>query len=108
MKLTKIFSEDVVSYALYKCYVSKDSRVFFKISHNIDIKTGEHDRAAELGLTKKQFSFFKAIRSQLQGDKEEGYISQKDLYITKEITERATQLIKDKYVIDWTTNISKT
>jgi len=42
VKLTKIFSEDVVSYALYKCYVSKDSRVFFKISHNIDIKTGRN------------------------------------------------------------------
>jgi len=39
VKITKIFSEDFVSYALYKCYVSKDSEVFFQISHNINIKT---------------------------------------------------------------------
>jgi len=30
------------------------------------------------------------------------------LEIIKEITEKITQLIKDKFVIDWTTNISKT
>jgi len=72
-----------------------------------DIRTGEHDRATELGLTKKQFSFFEAIRDQLQY-KEEDYIGQKDLDIIKEITGKITKLIKDKFVIDWTTNISKT
>lgn len=39
LKSAKIFSEDVISYALWKFYIPKESTVFFKISHNIDVKT---------------------------------------------------------------------
>jgi len=35
-----IFSEDIITYALYKNYISKESKVFFKVFQNIDIKTG--------------------------------------------------------------------
>jgi len=34
-----IFSEDVLSYCLYRNCIPNESRIFFKISHNIDIKT---------------------------------------------------------------------
>lgn len=40
LSLYPIFSEDVISYALYKNYISKESRVFFKVSNNMDIITG--------------------------------------------------------------------
>ena len=32
--------EDVVAYLLYKNYLPSGSRVFFKISHNLDVKIG--------------------------------------------------------------------
>lgn len=35
LKLAKIFNEDVISYALWKFYIPKESKVFFKVSHNI-------------------------------------------------------------------------
>ncbi|MDP2752781.1 MAG: hypothetical protein Q8P40_00065 [Nitrospirota bacterium] len=39
-KLRKIiFSEDVLSYCLYKNCINNESRVFLKFLHNIDIKT---------------------------------------------------------------------
>lgn len=34
----KLFSEDVVAYSLYKHYISENSKVFFKLAHNISIK----------------------------------------------------------------------
>lgn len=32
--------EDTVAYLLYKNYLSSDGRIFFKLSHNLDVKTG--------------------------------------------------------------------
>jgi len=37
---TKIFCEDIISYCLYKYYFSKDNKIFFKVSQNINVKTG--------------------------------------------------------------------
>lgn len=37
-KSVKIFNEDVISYALWKFYISKESMVFFKVFHNIKLE----------------------------------------------------------------------
>jgi len=38
----KIFNEDIISYALWKFYIPQENKVFFKVSHNINIKTGRN------------------------------------------------------------------
>lgn len=35
----KLFTEDAVVYSLFKNYIPNDSEVFFKLTHNINIKT---------------------------------------------------------------------
>ncbi|MCX6813508.1 MAG: hypothetical protein NTV77_03485 [Candidatus Azambacteria bacterium] len=34
----KLFSEDAITYSLYKNHISSDSEVFFKLAHNINVK----------------------------------------------------------------------
>ena len=34
----KLFSEDVITYSLLKNYIPSDSKVFFKLAHNINVK----------------------------------------------------------------------
>lgn len=38
----KLFDENVITYALYKNYISRESKVFFKVFHNIDVKSGRN------------------------------------------------------------------
>ena len=36
----EVFNEDVITYGLWKFHISQESRVFFKVLHNLDIRTG--------------------------------------------------------------------
>jgi len=38
----KIFNEDIIAYALWKFYIPQESKVFFKVFHNMSIKRGRN------------------------------------------------------------------
>ena len=38
----KIFNEDIIAYALWKFYIPQESKVFFKVFHNMSIKIGRN------------------------------------------------------------------
>lgn len=80
-----------------------------------ELETGEKSKANELGLTEKEFAFFEVIRKTLSDNTNEGvaeeeemYVSDGELELVKEITKNVSNIIKDNYVIDWTTNQTKT
>ncbi len=72
-----------------------------------EIKTGEQDSAKRFGLTKEEFAIFEAVREVVSKSKE-FVISEEDTELYKKITTDIEKVIKDSYVIDWTTNITKT
>ena len=72
-----------------------------------EIKTGEEDTAKRFGLTKEEFAIFEVIREILS--KNEAFIvSEEETELFKKITTDIEKAIKGSYVIDWTTNITKT
>jgi type I restriction enzyme, R subunit len=72
-----------------------------------DIKTGEEDAAKKYGISKEEFAIFEAVRKQLS-KANEFVVSEEDTELLKKITSDIDRTIKDSYVIDWTTNITKT
>jgi len=72
-----------------------------------DIKTGEEDAAKKYGISKEEFAIFEAVKAQLSKTNEFA-VSEKDTELLKKITSDIDRTIKDSYVIDWTTNITKT
>ncbi|MCY6355371.1 type I restriction endonuclease subunit R [Clostridium sp. ZS2-4] len=77
-----------------------------------EVDKGESNRADELGLTKEEFAFFEVVKQHLNGeDAEENsaeYISQELIELSKNIAKDIADIIKENYVIDWATNMSKT
>jgi type I restriction enzyme, R subunit len=72
-----------------------------------DIKTGEEDAAKKYGISKEEFAIFEAVRKQLSKT-DEFVVSEEDTELLKKITSDIDKTIKGSYVIDWTTNITKT
>ncbi len=82
-----------------------------------EIRTGEEVKAKEFGLTKKEFAIFEAVREELLKREREfvisesedvSYISEGDIELIKKITGDVNRVIRENFVIDWTTNITKT
>ncbi|RKD34171.1 type I restriction endonuclease subunit R [Thermohalobacter berrensis] len=82
-----------------------------------DIQKGEIEEAEALGLTKEEYAFFQTVKKHLKDDsdntnivKEEGedYISNEIIELSKSIAKDVSEIVKENYVIDWTTNPSKT
>lgn len=86
---------------------------------NKEVKTGEEETAQALGFdTKEEFAFFEVVKKHLLEDEktpddivaEEGteYITQNIIDLAKSIALDVANIVKENYVIDWTTNPSKT
>jgi len=82
-----------------------------------DLKKGEEEKASELGFGKKEFAIFEVVRKELSrkeeefiisGNEEVKYVSDSENEFIKNITFDISNVIKENYVIDWTTNITKT
>jgi type I restriction enzyme R subunit len=83
-----------------------------------DVKKGEIEEAEALGLSKKEYAFFEVIKKHLL-DPEEGskpqakeaaeiYVSQDIIELSKEIAQNVADIVANTWVIDWTTNLTKT
>jgi len=72
-----------------------------------DIKKGEEDIAKKYDLTREQFAIFEVVREAMPG-KEDFVISEEETEFIKKITSDIDKTIRNSYVIDWTTNITKT
>ncbi|MBM7853899.1 type I restriction enzyme R subunit [Desulfohalotomaculum tongense] len=84
---------------------------------NNDIKKGEQREAEALGLTKEEYAFFEVVKENLLETGEETgkvkeaqavYISRDIIELSKDIAKNVADIVKSNYVIDWTTNITKT
>jgi len=86
---------------------------------NQEVRTGEEEMAQSLGFDKKEeFAFFEIVKKHLlePDDKqeelvaEEGseYITQDIIELSKDIALDVADIVKGNYVIDWTTNSTKT
>lgn len=86
---------------------------------NKDVKTGETEEAEALGLSRKEFAFFEVIKKHLLDPEEvskagrakeasELYISQDIIDLSKEMAQNVADIVANTWVIDWTTNPSKT
>ncbi|MFZ3590344.1 type I restriction endonuclease subunit R [Bacillus sp. DJP31] len=83
--------------------------------NNVD--KGESEEAEALGLSKKEFAFFEIVKKYLDESDDSNiavkessatYISQDLIDLSKDIAENVSKIIVDNYVIDWTTNATKT
>ena len=83
-----------------------ERRLRFKEFIEKEIKTGEEDSAKRFDLTKEEFSIFEVIR-EILSKKEAFVVSEEETELLKKITTDIEKVIKDSYVIDWTTNITK-
>lgn len=108
-KLMKILDETKQNWAERK----KQLEEFIQ---NVD--KGETEEAEALGLSKKEFAFFEVVKKYL-GENEPTtdaavkeanatYISQDLLDLSKDIAQNVSDIIIANYVIDWTTNATKT
>lgn len=86
---------------------------------NKDVKTGETEEAEALGLSKKEYAFFEVVKKHLLDPEEisqagqikepsEIYISQDIIDLSKEIAQNVADIVASTWVVDWTTNPSKT
>ncbi|WP_207789034.1 type I restriction enzyme endonuclease domain-containing protein [Neobacillus terrae] len=85
---------------------------------NNDVKMGETEEAEALGLTNKEYAFFEIIKKHLLEPDEaagskakeasEVYISQDILDLSKDIAQNVADIVANTWVIDWTTNPTKT
>ncbi len=81
-----------------------------------DVENGASNKANDLGLDEKEFAFFEVVRKYLEDNGEEfilkeneaSYISNETMELSKDIAKDVKAVVKDNYVIDWVTNISKT
>jgi len=72
-----------------------------------EIKTGEEDAAKKYDLSKEQFAIFEAVKEAIPKDNK-FIVSDENTGLIKQITSDIDKKIRDSYVIDWTTNITKT
>jgi len=72
-----------------------------------EIKTGEEDTAKKYDLTREQFAIFEVVRKAMS-EKEDLVVSEEETGLIKNITSDIDKTIRSSYVIDWTTNITKT
>ncbi len=86
---------------------------------NKEVRTGEEDLAQALGFdNKEEFAFFEIVKKHLlePEEKQEGiaaeagaeYITQDIIDLAKDIALDVAGIVKENYVIDWTTNPTKT
>lgn len=85
-----------------------------------DIETGESKEAELLGLSKEEYAFFETVKKQLNDDIEdetgislgkeatEEYVSNDVVILSKNIAKDVAEIVKNKYMIDWATNPTKT
>ncbi|GKX32365.1 type I deoxyribonuclease HsdR [Vallitalea longa] len=83
-----------------------------------DIKNGVTKEAELLGLSKEEYAFFETVKKQLNDDyteevsvakeTEAEYVSDDIVVLSKNIAKDVADIVKKNYVIDWTTNPSKT
>ncbi|MGJ9458524.1 type I restriction endonuclease subunit R [Oceanobacillus sp. CF4.6] len=82
------------------------------------VETGETEEADRLGLSKREYAFFEVIKKHLHEPDEvstsqvkessELYISQEIINLSKEIAHNVADIVAESWVVDWTTNSSKT
>ena len=72
-----------------------------------DIKTGEENAAKKYCLSKEQFAIFETVREEMS-KANEFVVSEENTELIKKIVRDIDNTIKNSYVIDWTTNITKT
>lgn len=85
---------------------------------NNNVEKGEAQEAEALGLTREEFAFFEVVKKYLAEPEEvtadkvkeqsAEYISQDVIDLSKDIAQSVAHIIKKNYVVDWTTNITKT
>lgn len=108
-KLIKILDETKQNWAERK----KQLEEFVK-----SVDKGESEEAEALGLSKEEFAFFEVVKKYL-GETDEGhesavkeasatYISQDIIDLSKDISQNVSDIIEENYMIDWTTNPTKT
>uniref|UniRef100_UPI00272D46DD type I restriction enzyme endonuclease domain-containing protein n=1 Tax=Vallitalea guaymasensis TaxID=1185412 RepID=UPI00272D46DD len=85
-----------------------------------DIETGESKEAELLGLSKEEYAFFETVKKQLNDDIEDEtgislgkeataeYVSNDVVILSKNIAKDVAEIVKNKYMIDWATNPTKT
>ncbi|MDS0526192.1 type I restriction endonuclease subunit R [Clostridium sp. SHJSY1] len=85
-----------------------------------DVEQGEMNEAEALGLNMKEYAFFEIVKKYLLeggnetshnnkiAEKEATYISSDIIELSKSIAKDVAEIVKNNYVIDWTTNLSKT
>lgn len=108
-KLMKILDETKQNWAERKKQLEE-------FVNNVD--KGETEEAEALGLSKKEFAFFEVVKKYLGENEQTGeatvkeanatYISQDLLDLSKDIAQNVSDIIEANYVIDWTTNTTKT
>lgn len=84
---------------------------------NGDVKKGETEEAQALGLTKEEFAFFEVVKKHLNPKEKNEvtnanepaafYISQRIIDLSKDVALNVANIIRENYVVDWTTNGSK-
>jgi len=84
---------------------------------NNHVEQGESNEAEALGLSTIEFAFFETVKSYLavsdesinSKDKNSAqYISQEVIDLSKDIAKNVSDIIRQNYVVDWTTNNTKT
>lgn len=82
-----------------------------------EVKEGTKSQSQSLGLDEKEFAFFEVIKKYLLEeeiavggvqDKEEVYISNDIIELSKAISKDVKQVVEEHYLIDWVTNATKT
>jgi type I restriction enzyme R subunit len=84
--------------------------------HN-NVEKGEVQEAQALGLTKEEFAFFEVVKKYITEEKVEDnlvkdgeavYITNNIINLSKDIATNVSEIITRNYMIDWTTNSTKT
>ena len=87
---------------------------------NGHIKTGEQHEANALGLSVEEYAFFETVKKYLSEPEESiaaansikedsaVYISEDIIELSRRIAKDVAEIIRQNYVVDWTTNLTKT
>ncbi|RAL26743.1 type I restriction endonuclease subunit R [Thermoflavimicrobium daqui] len=86
-----------------------------------EVETGETAEAEALGLNNKEYAFYEVVKAHLNVPEEQKagsktinkeeraeYISEEMIHLSKEIAQNVAEIVETNYVIDWTTNSTKT
>lgn len=74
-----------------------------------EIKTGEENSAKRFNLSRQEFAIFEAVKNEMPKKDIEFIVSESDdIELIKKVTFDIKKTIEKNYVIDWTTNITKT